>query len=144
MRSSNVCDENVQIDVHNYLLLLKECKGMKVSLLPKADVWAVPPETKLVENPVALEHTWSGDWAKLADCRRPWSRAGQRGFWFTFSTGCCQVILGLACVVWLNNLDFMDHRGRSCLVKTVWCKAKVWALSQLHSIKDKIKLITHK
>ena len=57
MRSSNVCDENVQIDVHNYLLLLKECKGMKVSLLPKADVWAVPPETKLVENPVALEHT---------------------------------------------------------------------------------------
>ena len=92
----------------------------------------------LVENPVALEHTWSGDWAKLADCRRPWSRAGHRGFWFTFSTSCCQVILGLACVVWLNNLDFMDHRGRSCLVKTVWCKAKVWALSQLHSIKDKI------
>ena len=138
-----------------------ECKGMKASLLPKADFWAVPPETKrmechfkptnrfpswafnmtlyLFENPVALEHTWSGDWAKLADCRRPWSRAGHRGFWFTFSTSCCQVILGLACVVRLNNLDFMDHRGRSCLVKTVWCKAKVWALTQLHSIKDKFK-----
>ena len=106
---------------------------------PRANKQLLTWRCIFVENPVALEHTWSGDWAKLANCRRPWSRAGHRGFWFTFSTSCCQVILGLACVVRLNNLDFVDHRGRSCLVKTVWCKAKVWALTQLHSIKDKFK-----